>query len=161
MLKKLREILEARYFSSGQSARFWHSRKVWVLRLRLLLVSWRSHVLRRIIRSRLQGETYNLQAWAEGGDMVRAAIAHIDNKLGEKQLFTTYDWESQSASAMRHLWLTCCDSTASSLYNTANPAGQDKRLNIEIRSLRQTLWRTLLEKGWIRQLKLGIGDKRR
>ena len=58
-------------------------------------------------------------------------------------MFETYDWESQSASAVQHLWLTSCDSTASSLHATANPAGQDKRLNIEYRSLRQTRWRTL------------------
>ena len=48
------------------------------------LVPWGSHVLRRMIRPTLQGETYNLQASVEGGDMIRAAIVHIDNKLGEK-----------------------------------------------------------------------------
>ena len=50
-----------------------------------------SHVLKRMIRSPLQCEMYNLQACAEGGDMIRAAIGHIDNKLGEKELEETID----------------------------------------------------------------------
>ena len=55
---------------------------------------------------------------------------------------TTHDWESKAAASMRYIWLADCDSTASSLHNTATPAGQDKRLNIEIKGLKATLWRT-------------------
>ena len=43
---------------------------------------------------------------------------------------------------MRHVWLTDCDSTASSLHNTAKPAGQDQGLNQEIKEMRGQLWRT-------------------
>ena len=113
---------------------------------------------RRVIRSTLHGETHNIQAAAEGGDMIRAAIAHIDNKLGDKELFTTYIWESQTATAMRHYCLTDCDITASTLHNTDNPSGKDK-LNIEIRSLRQTLWRTISGERIDPRITDGIPDK--
>ena len=112
------------------------------------LMSWGAHVLREAIRSTLQGETLNIQGSAEGGDLLRAAIAHTDNQLppkkstsGGKKL-TTHDWESKVTASMWHIWLTDCDSTASSLHNTATPAGQDKWLNTEIKGLRGTLWRT-------------------
>ena len=87
-----------------------------------------SHVFQHMIRSTLRGEMYNIQAAAEGGNTIRAAIAHIDNKLGQQELFTIYKWESQSAVSVRDLWLTDCDNIASSLHNAAKPSGQDKRL---------------------------------
>ena len=48
------------------------------------LMSWGSHVIRRHGKSDSKGATYNLQAAVEEGERIRAAIAHIDNKLGER-----------------------------------------------------------------------------
>ena len=77
---------------------------------RRCLVSNGSHVLCKAIRSTLQGETLNIQASVEGGDLVRAAIVHIRNLLwfnGAKgRKLTARDLESKAASSMRHVWLT-------------------------------------------------------
>ena len=122
------------YRSQGGRLHILASSDLWTLpKGRGCLVPNGSHVLWKAIRSTLQGETLNIQASVEGGDLIRVAIAHIDNLLrfngvkGRKP--TTRDLESKATSSMRHVWLTDCDSTASSLHNTAKPVVQDQRPN--------------------------------
>lgn len=111
------------------------------------LISYASHILRPPLRSTLQDGTLNINATAQCGDSLRAAIAHIDNKLPSMKapcgkVLPAHEWESKIAAPMKHMWFTDCDSTSSSLRNTATPSGQNQRLNIEIKARRAQLWRT-------------------
>ena len=94
------------YRSQGGRLHILASSDLWILpKGRECLVSNGSHVLWKAIRSTLQGETLNIQASVEGGDLIRVAIAHIDNLLcfnGVKgRKLTARDLESNVTSSMR------------------------------------------------------------
>ena len=86
--------------------------------------------------SAFQAETYSLQPEIEEGDRIRAAVADVYGKLERK------DWESTSAAFLRQIWFTDCRSTKETLLNPKATSHGDKRLSIEIASLRQSLWRS-------------------
>jgi hypothetical protein len=91
--------------------------------------------VKRVTRATVQGETYNLQSGVEFGDVMRAAIADMHDRLDRN------DWERTSSMFMKHVWCTDCKSSEAALCNPVMGKIQDKRLGIEFAALRQSLWR--------------------
>ena len=104
---------------------------------KLHVIAWGSTVIRRVCRATVQAETYNLQEAAEHGDLLRAALVDIAGGLGDDKR----RWEAVAASKMIHLWVTDCRSAVDALSRPVMAKIKDKRLGIEVASLRQNLWR--------------------
>ena len=98
-------------------------------------IAWASNVVRRVCRSTIQAEAYTLQSGMEDGDVIRAAVTDLFGKLDLKK------WQATSAAFIKQLWLTDCKSLEETLQNPKCAKHSDKRLSIEIASLRQDLWR--------------------
>ena len=98
------------------------------------LVSFGSATIRRVCRSTIQAETYQLQTVVEYADLIRAAIADCHGLLDRN------DWEDSAASIIPAVWFTDCRSAHDALKRTLQK-GVDKRLGIELAALRQSLWR--------------------
>ena len=98
------------------------------------LVSFSSTAQKRVVSSTMKAESYQLQDVVEAADLIRAAIADAHGALDHK------DWEQSAASWCKSLWLTDCKSCRDSLHKPV-AKGIDKRLGIELASLRQFLWR--------------------
>jgi len=103
------------------------------------LIGFSSTTIKRVCRSTIQAEAYQLTAGVEEGDRLRAAIAHIFGKLDPKH------WESSSAAFMPQIWFTDCRSVRDSLVRPVMTKMADKRLSIEFNCLRQNLWREVGE----------------
>ena len=103
--------------------------------LRCHLIGHSSSVIRRVCRSTIQAEAYQLSPGVEEGDRIRVAIADLFNKVGQKT------WEADAAAYMQQVWFTDCKSVYDSLRRSVAAKTTDKRLGIEIASLRQYLWR--------------------
>ena len=101
------------------------------------LVSFSSTIQKRVVSSTMKAESYQLTEVVEAADLIRAAIADAHGQLDHK------DWESSAASWCKSQWLTDCKSCADSLHKPV-ARGIDKRLGIELASLRQFLWRRRL-----------------
>ena len=70
----------------------------------------------------------------EGGQRLRAAYADLRGLLDRK------NWEATSMMAMKHLWLTDCESLSNFLNDPAPNGFDDKRLLIDLENQRQPLW---------------------
>ena len=103
-------------------------------------ILWASNLVRRVCRSTIQAEAYTLQAGVEDGDVLRAAVTDIFGCLDVKR------WEATSAKFVKQIWMTDCKSLELALSNPKCNKHSDKRLSIEIASLRQELWRKAGEK---------------
>ena len=99
------------------------------------VIGFTSTILRRVCRSTMQAETYNTQYAVESGDIVRAGIADLHGLLDHKQ------WEASAAAFIHAVWFTDCKSSHDALVAPVQGKSQDKRLGIEIASLRQSIWR--------------------
>ena len=99
------------------------------------VISFGSNKIKRVCRSTLQAEAFSLQNGLEEGDRIRAAIADLKGCLELKQ------WEATASKTMIQVWVTDCKSLESSLTRTVMSKYADKRLSIEMASLRQSLWR--------------------
>ena len=99
------------------------------------LVSFSSNIIRRVCRSTVQAETYNLQNCVEYGDLVRAAVCDARGSLERSR------WEASAAGQIHLKWFTDCRSTFDALQRPVQAKMQDKRLGIEVASMRQSLWR--------------------
>lgn len=100
------------------------------------VVSFSSTVVRRIRRSTMQAEAYSLQAGVEKGDRVRAAVCDISNQLDNKH------WERSASKFTKQVWFSDCRPVVGSSLNLCAAKPVDKRLFIELASMRQSLWRT-------------------
>jgi len=100
------------------------------------LIGWSSTVVRRVCRATVQSEAYSLQQGVEEGDRLRGIIADL------RGLLKTADWETAAAASMKQVWITDCKSVEQVLLRPVMSKMTDKRLSIEIASLRQSLWRT-------------------
>ena len=103
-------------------------------------IMWASNLVRRVCRSTIQAQAYTLQAGVEDGDVLRAAVTDIFGCLDMKR------WEATSAKFVKQIWMTDCKSLETTLTNPKCNKHSDKRLSIEIASLRQELWRKAGEK---------------
>ena len=104
---------------------------------RVHLVSFASTIQKRVVPSTTKAESYQLTEVVEAADLIRAAIADAHGQLDHR------NWESSAASWCKSQWLTDCKSCADSLHKPV-ARGIDKRLGIELASLRQFLWRRRL-----------------
>ena len=95
------------------------------------VIGYTSSVLRRDCRSTIQAETYNIQCAVESGDIIRAGIADMHGKLDHR------NWEASDAAFMHAVWLTDCESARAALMRPVQGKMSDKRLGIEVASLRQ------------------------
>lgn len=98
------------------------------------LVSFSSTVQPRVVNSTIKAEGYQLSAVVECADLLRAAIADAHGKLDHN------DWETSAAAFMKCVWHTDCKSVYDTLQKPIAKS-VDKRLGIELASLRQYLWR--------------------
>ena len=100
-----------------------------------MVVSFSSTTINRVCRATLQAETYALQNAQESGDRIRAALAEI---YGFGSSGT--DWENRARTKVPHICLTDCRSLADHLNTEAPTRVQDKRLQIELSALRQSIF---------------------
>ena len=101
----------------------------------VMVVSFSSTTIKRVCRATLQAETYALQSAQESGDRIRAALAELYGN-GSKGA----DWDLRARMRVPHVCLTDCRSLADHL-NTETPSRvQDKRLQIELSALRQSVF---------------------
>ena len=98
------------------------------------LVSFSSAVQARVVNSTIKAETYQLSNVFESAHLIRAAIADCHGQLDWK------DWETSAAAYMKCIWFTDCKSCYDTLQKPIAKT-VDKRLGIELASLRQYLWR--------------------
>ena len=100
----------------------------------VVLLSFGSNALKRVVRSTIQAEAYNLQQVVEEADILRAALVDTWGLLNR------HDWEASAATHLKSVWFTDCKSVETAL---SKPIVRsiDKRLGIELASLRQQLWR--------------------
>ena len=98
------------------------------------LVSFASTTLKRVVSSTMKAESYQLTEVVEGADLMRAALADCHGSLDHN------DWETSASQWCISQWSTDCRSCADTLKKPVNK-GIDKRLGIELASLRQYLWR--------------------
>ena len=99
------------------------------------LIACASNTLKRVCRSTLTAETYQMELGVEAADQLRVAIADMFEPLSRKQ------WEIEATSAIQFVWVTDCDSSRSALIRPTMGKPTDKRLGITIASLRQAIWR--------------------
>ena len=98
------------------------------------LVSWSSTTLKRVVSSTMKAESYQLTEVVEAADLMRATLADCHGKLDWD------DWETSASHWCVSQWSTDCRSCSDTLEKPVNK-GIDKRLGIELASLRQYLWR--------------------
>jgi hypothetical protein len=104
------------------------------------IIGHASTILRRVCRATLQAEAYSMQLGVEAGDVLRATIAELHGRLD------MHNWEASAAAFMRQIWFTDCRSLQEALVRPTMAKIADKRLAIEVASMRQSLWRTPGEK---------------
>ena len=98
------------------------------------LLSFASVIQPRIVNSTIKAETYQLSNVLESAHIIRAAIADCHGRLDRK------NWETSAAAFMTCVWFTDCKSCYDTLQKPIAKS-VDKRLGIELSSLRQYLWR--------------------
>ena len=81
----------------------------------------------------MKAESYQLTEVVEGADLMRAALADCHGRLDHG------DWETSASQWCVSQWPTNCRSCADTLEKPINN-GIDKRLGIELDSLRQYIW---------------------
>lgn len=105
------------------------------------VLSWSSNVIKRVCRSTLQAEAMSLQLGSEDAEHIRQVLYVIKNLATETSPSKNYIPAMDHAKVM---WLTDCRSLSDHLCNPCASEVSDKRLAIDLTSLRQELWR---EKG--------------
>ena len=99
------------------------------------LIGFGSNLVKRVCRSTFQAETYTLQQGVEESDRLRAMLADVFGLLDPK------NWEATASAAFRQIWFTDCGSLQETLVNPKFTKHADKRISLEIASMRQSLWR--------------------
>ena len=89
----------------------------------------------RVCRATPQAETYALQNAQESGDRMRAALAELYGN-GSKGT----DWDLRARMKIPHICPTDCRSLADNLNTEAPSRVQDKRLQIELSALSQSIF---------------------
>ena len=97
------------------------------------LIACTSNTMKRVCRSTLTAETYQMELGVEAADQLRATIVDMFVTLSRKQ------WEIEATSAIQLVWVTDCDSSRSALVRPTMGKPSDKRLGITIASLRQAI----------------------
>ena len=100
-----------------------------------MIVLFSSTTIKRVCRATLQAETYALRNAQEAGDRVRAL-------LGELYGYGTTgpDWHNASRRAIPHVMLSDCQSLLANLNTEVPSRVPDKRLQIELDAIRQSIF---------------------
>jgi hypothetical protein len=98
-------------------------------------IAFASNTIKRVCRATLQAETYALQAGMEAGDKLRGLIAEMKGDL--KSL---HNWYEVSRKTVPHLILSDCRSLTQHVNAEVPARCSDKRLQIEMSSIRQSLY---------------------
>ena len=101
----------------------------------VMVVSFSSTTIKRVCRATLQAETYALQNAQEAGDRVRALLAEL-YEYGT----TDPSWHEASRRAIPHVMLSDCRSLVANLNTEVPSRVQDKRLQIELDAIRQSIF---------------------
>ena len=91
--------------------------------------------MKRVCRATLQAEAYALQSAVESGDKIRALLCEFLGKI-----VISGDWHLASQKVMKHVYYSDCRSLTGHLQSEVPRKIQDKRLGIELASLRQGIW---------------------
>ena len=102
------------------------------------LIGFGSTLIKRVCRATLQAETYALQHGVEEGYRLRAILAEVSGRA-----------HADHETFCPHLWLSDCRSLVDHLKVDAVSKVQDKRLSIEMESLRQSLESPFEQLRWI------------
>ena len=92
-------------------------------------------MIKRVCRSTFNAETQAMVDGVAFGARLRTIIADLRGMIEEGG-----KWLEQSRYVMPHLWLTDCESLHSYLVNPIAANAEDKRLEIDLEDLRQSLW---------------------
>ena len=98
------------------------------------IIGWKSGLIKRTCRSTFRAETHGMIYAKEASDGVRAIITDMRGK------FDKNDWESICAREVPNVWMTDCQSLHDYLINPVAQGSEDKRLEIDLESLRESLW---------------------
>ena len=79
-------------------------------------------------------EAFSLTNGTESGARIRAAIVDARGKLDHR------NWELSASENMSHVWLTDCDSLYEHLISPSTKQVANKRLAIDLKALRQSVW---------------------
>ena len=97
-------------------------------------ISWKSALIKRQCRSTFRAETQGMSYGVENGAYLRAVLTQLDGK------FEYDDWEERCAEQYKHVWMTDCQSLHDYLRNPVSQGCEDKRLEIDLEALRDSLW---------------------
>ena len=100
-----------------------------------MIESFSSATIKRVCRATLQAETYALQNAQEAGERVRAVLAELYG-YGT----TGPEWHDASRIAIPHVMLSDCRTLVANLNTEAPSRVQDKRLQIELDAIRQSIF---------------------
>ena len=90
------------------------------------LMSYASAHIKRVVRSTISAETYQVKLTVEANDLVRAAFLDV------KGLLNCRDWGASAALQVRSVWYTACRSAYTALTKAPLAKPIDKRLGIEL-----------------------------
>lgn len=104
------------------------------------VLQWSSHTLKRVCRSTLQAEVLSAQDGVESAHYVRSLIYsfEVPRVLAGAEGFA---WKLGALDSRTIHWITDCRSFVSYMSTNGQGTVSDKRLAIDLTSLRQDLWR--------------------
>lgn len=100
----------------------------------LHIIGWKSGLIKRTCRSTFRAETHGIIYAKEATDGILAMIADMRGK------FDKNNWEAACAREVRSLCLADCQSLRDYLINPIAAGIENKRLEIDLESLRESLW---------------------
>ena len=98
-------------------------------------ISFSSTTIKRVCRATLQCETYSLQHSMESGDRIRALLVEMTGKIPVRMR----NWEDICREQCPQLSMSDCMSLVKHLNAPIMARCQDKRLEIEMKAIRQSL----------------------
>ena len=112
------------------------------------IIGWKSGLIKRTCRSTFRAETHGMIYAKEASDGIRALITDLRGKFPKQrgdpsrvaQCEEKSDWEAVCADEVKNVWMTDCQSLHDYLVNPVAQGSEDKRLEIDLESLRECLW---------------------
>jgi hypothetical protein len=104
----------------------------------LHVISWKRGLIKRVCRSTFRAETHGMIYATEASDRIRAILADIRGVLADKRPSAT--WEHVCVQVVKNVWFTDCQSLHDYLMCPVANGSEDKRLEIDLESLRESLW---------------------
>ena len=103
------------------------------------VLEWSSQTLKRVCRSTLQAEVLSSMLGSESAQQMRWLLYSLKYpRIPESR---SYEWKIQAADSKQVIWLSDCRSFIDYMGSLTPTTVSDKRLAIDMTSLRQELWR--------------------